>query len=62
MSGRMERPSQTAQLTSIGRDKPAEERLLKAILDHYAKAPPAPELVSAETVTEEVEVTTTQPN
>jgi hypothetical protein len=37
-SGRMEKPSKTEQTTVIGRDKPAEERLLKSILKRYAKA------------------------
>lgn len=48
VSGRMERPSETAQLTPIGRDQPAEERLLQMILRRYAKppAPPEPEITS----------------
>jgi hypothetical protein len=38
-SGTMERASRTAQLIPVGRNKPAEERLLKLILDRYAKTP-----------------------
>jgi hypothetical protein len=38
-AGGMERVSRTAQTIPLGRNKPAEERLLKLILDRYAKAP-----------------------
>ncbi len=37
--GEKERPSRTGETITLGRDKPAEERLLKLIMDRYAKAP-----------------------
>jgi hypothetical protein len=38
-TGDMERVARTAQMIPLGRNKPAEERLLKLILDRYAKTP-----------------------
>jgi hypothetical protein len=64
-SGRMERPSKTEQTTVLGRDKPAEERLLKAILKRYAKAPttaePCPTCGEEVTIEEKQEAPATQP-
>jgi hypothetical protein len=40
-TGEMQKVSKTSQLIPLGRNKPAEERLLKLILDRYAKTPSA---------------------
>jgi len=58
-SGRLEKPSETSRMVPLGRDKPAEEQLLKSILERYAKPPAATEAIQGEDVIEEKPATST---
>lgn len=58
-AGRMEKPSETSQMIPLGRDKPAEEQLLKSILDRYARPPRPVESTEEEVLIQEEPATTT---
>lgn len=57
-SGRLERPSETAQLIPLGRDAYLEERLVEAILKRYAEQLARAQPVEETIIVEEQTVTT----